>query len=219
MKTKQLVLTALMAAGLFTASAQAAVISSSAGFSVIEDFEGFDSLVTHGTALGNGAYVTSDVYSTIGADDVDLLDNGVWGAGNRFAGIGDLSYAPSTSEGYVGSMTFDLGAGYNGVGALFSIYNDGTVSGEVTIDALGAGNTVLQSHSFAVDLNDPLQYNAGLFYGFTSASADIVALRVSGDGFVVDNVSVSTVPVPAALPLFISGLGILGAVVRRRRSV
>ncbi len=217
MKTKQLVLTALMAAGLFTASAQAAVVTSNVGFTVIEDFEGFDSLVTHGTALSNGAYVTSDVYSTIGADDVDLIDNGVWGAGNRFAGIGDLSYIPTTSEGFLGSMTFDLGASYSGAGALFSIYNDGAVSGQITIDALGAGSTVLQTYSFVVDLNDPLQYNTGLFYGFTSTSADIVALRVTGDGFVVDNLSV--VPVPAALPLLLSGLGMLGAMARRRRSV
>lgn len=99
MKTKQLLFTTLMAtAGLFSLSAQAAVVTSNAGFSVIEDFESFDGLVTHGTALSNGLYVTSDVYSTIGADNVDLIDNGVWGAGNRFAGIGDLSFSASTNK-------------------------------------------------------------------------------------------------------------------------
>lgn len=215
MKTKQLLTIALMAAGLATAGANAAVVTSNAGFSVIEDFESFDTLVTHGTALSNGAYVTSDVYSTIGADDVDLIDNGVWGVGNHFAGIGDLSSTPSTSEGFVGSMTFDLGTGYNGVGALFSIYNDGSVSGEITIEALGAGNSVLESTTFTVDFDDASLYNASLFYGFSRGTADIVALRVSGDGFVLDNLS--AVPVPAALPLLLSGLGLLGAAARRRR--
>jgi hypothetical protein len=86
----------------------------------------------------------------------------------------------------------------------------------ITIDALGAGSTVLETYTFPVNLNDPLQYNVGLFYGFTRTSVDIVALRVTGDGFVVDNVS--AVPVPAALPLLLSGLGMLGAAVRRRRN-
>jgi hypothetical protein len=218
MKTKISLLGSLLAASLFATGAQADIITSNAGFSIIEDFEGFDGVVTHGPSLlSGGTVVTSSVYSTIGASTVDLLDNGAWGAGNRFAGIGDLSIEPSTYEGYIGSMTFDLGATYGGVGALFSIYNDGAVSGEVTIEALGAGNTVLESTTFVVDLNDPFLYNTGLFYGFTRASADIVGLRVLGDGFVLDNVSVAPVPLPAAAWFLISGLLGLG-VFRRKRS-
>jgi hypothetical protein len=219
MKIKLSLLASLLAmTGLYAAGARADVITSNSGLLVIEDFESFDGVVTRGPLLlSGGVVVTSNVYSTVGADVVDLLDNGAWGAGNRFAGIGDLSIVPSTFEGYVGSMTFDLGGAYRGVGALFSIYNDGLVSGEVTIEALGAGNSVLESTTFVVDLNDPLSYNAGLFYGFSRASADIVGLRISGDGFVVDNLSVAPVPLPAAAWLLISGLLGLG-VFRRRRA-
>ncbi|MBC8108501.1 MAG: hypothetical protein H7Z14_18090, partial [Anaerolineae bacterium] len=205
-----LLASAAIAAILCAPIAQADVVTINTGFGIVENFELFDGVVTHGPLLlSNGVTMTSSVYSTIGANAVDLVDNGVWGAGNRFAGIGDLSSIPSTSEGYLGSMTFDLGASVNGVGALFSIYNDGAVSGDLLIEALGAGNSVLEMFTFAVDLNDPFATNAGLFFGFSRASADIVALRVSGDGFVLDDLSMQPVPLPAALPLLLGGMALL----------
>ena len=218
MNIKNLIGTALLASSMVTVSAQAAVVASNAGFGIIDDFEGFDGLVTKGPlALNAGAVVTSDVFSTIGAGAVDLVDNGTWGAGNHFAGIGDLSLLPTTTEGYLGTMTFDLGVARNGVGADFSIYHDGLVSGLITIEALGAGAVALETLTFAVDFNDPFGTNAAVFRGFVRNTADIVALRVSGDGFVVDNLS--AVPVPAALPLMLGGLAALGARRRRRHAV
>lgn len=213
-----LLASAAIAAIICAPMAQADVVTINTGFGIVEDFEMFDGVVTHGPLLlSNGVTVTSSVYSTIGANAVDLVDNGVWGAGNRFAGIGDLSSIPSTNQGYLGSMTFDLGASVSGVGALFSIFNDGAVSGEVMIEALGTGNSVLELFTFIVDLNDPFSYNDGLFFGFSRAASDIVALRVSGDGFVLDNLSVQPVPLPAALPLLLGGLAAMGALARRRR--
>jgi len=216
MKTMKLMLTTL-AASVLSIGAQAAVVTANAGFGVLENFDAFDGLVTKGPeALAGGASVSSDVFSTIGAFAVDLVDNGTWGAGNKFAGIGDLSIVPTTAEGFVGSMTFTLTNAVSGIGALFSIYNDGAVSGEITLEALGAGNAVLESTTFVVDFNDALLENVGEFRGFVRDSADIFALRVSGDGFVVDNLS--AVPVPAALPLMLGGLGLLGARLRARRA-
>jgi hypothetical protein len=58
-------------------------------------------------ALALGLSMTSTIDSTIGAFQADLGDNGNWGAGNRFAGIGDLSFE-STSTLFNGSMTFNL---------------------------------------------------------------------------------------------------------------
>ena len=223
MNIQNLIGTGLLASSMITVSTQAhavqaAVVTSNAGFSVIEDFEGFDGLVVKAPlALNAGAVVTSTVFSTIGAFGVDLVDNGTWGAGNKFAGIGDLSSTPTTFEGFVGSMTFDFGVARNGVGADFSIFNDGSVSGLITIEALGAGAVTLETETFAVDFNDPFGTNAALFRGFVRNSADIVALRVSGDGFVVDNLS--AVPVPAALPLMLGGLAALGVRLRRRRAI
>lgn len=209
-----------VASGLCASAARADVVNSDAGFSIVETFESFDGLVTHGpTLLSNGVTVSSTVYSTIGASVVDLVDNGVWGAGNHFAGIGDLSIMPSTNEGFLGSMTFQLGANVSAAGALFSIYNDGAVSAEVTIEALGAGNSLLESTTFSVGLNDPFAYNVGVFYGITRAAADIVAFRISGDGFVLDNLSVRPVPLPAALPLLLGGMAMFAALGRRRRTL
>ena len=208
--------TALVASfAVLPMAAQASVVTSNTGFTVVEDFEGFDNLVTQGPEnLNNGIVVTSDVFSTIGASAADLIDNGTWGAGNNFAGIGDLAFIPTTSTGFVGSMTFSLGGSYNGVGALFSIYNDGNVPGEITIEALDSANAVLESTSFVVDLNNFSLENAGLFYGFTSTSANITGLRVSGDGFVLDNVSVNQVPLPGAFVFMFSGIA--GWLLRRR---
>ncbi|MBX9608742.1 MAG: hypothetical protein K2Y51_21155, partial [Gammaproteobacteria bacterium] len=206
-------LVALALASLCACGAQAAVVNSSAGFTVLEDFESFDNLVSKGpVALGGSLSVSSGIFSTFGAVAVDLVDNGTWGAGNRFAGIGDLSFLPSTSEGYVGSMTFTLAHAVQGLGATFSIFNDGSVSGEITLEALGAGDVVLESVTFAVDFDDALLTNVGEFRGFVRPTADILGLRVSGDGFVVDDVA--AVPVPAALPLLAAALGTLS--LRRR---
>lgn len=216
MSIKNFIGTVLVTGSMVCMSAHAAVVSTNAGFSVIEDFEAFDGLITKGPQLLTaGTVVTSDVFSTIGAFAVDLVDNGTWGAGNNFAGIGDLSAIPTTNEGFVGSMTFDLGFARKGVGADFSIYNDGEVSGEITIEALGVGGIVLESSIFALDFNDAFASNAALFRGFAHSTADIVALRVSGDGFVVDNLS--AVPVPAALPMMLGGIAVIGARMRRRR--
>lgn len=218
MNIKNLIGTGLLASSMITVSTQAAVVTSNAGFSVIEDFEGFDGLVVKAPlALNAGAVVTSTVFSTIGAFGVDLMDNGTWGAGNNFAGIGDLSSIPTTFEGFVGSITFDFGVALSGVGADFSIYNDGLVSGGMTIEALGAGAAILETETFVVDFNNFEFSNAAVFRGFVRNTADIFALRVSGDGFVVDNLS--AVPVPAALPLMLGGLAALGARLRRRRAI
>ncbi len=219
MKTVNILLCALLASAAFTSvSAQAAVVNSNVGFTVLEDFEGFDGLVEKGpTGIAGGGVFSSDVYSTLGAYAVDLVDNGTWGAGNKFAGIGDLSFTPSTDEGFVGSMTFTLGSAPTfGVGAKFSVYNNGAPV-DIIIEALGAGNNILETLTFSIDLDDPFANNAGPFVGFSRTSADIIGLRISGDGFVVDNLSVQAVPVPSAFALMLSGmLGLVGFAKRRK---
>ncbi|OQW75227.1 MAG: hypothetical protein BVN35_08985 [Proteobacteria bacterium ST_bin11] len=218
MKTVKILMCALLAGAAFTSvNAQAAVVTSNAGFTVLEDFEGFDGLVEKGPiGIAGGVVFQSSVYSTLGAYAVDLVDNGTWGAGNKFAGIGDLSFVPSTFEGFDGSMTFTLGsAPAFGIGAKFSIYNDGAPT-NITIEALGLGNSVLESHEFTVDLDNVDAINEGVFAGFNRATADVIGLRISGDGFVVDDLSVRPVPVPPAFALMLSGvLGLFGFAKRR----
>jgi hypothetical protein len=196
--------------------AQAAVVNVNS-FAVVETFSAFNGLVGQGpVALAGGLSVTSTIDSTIGAFQADLGDNGNWGAGSSFAGIGDLSFE-STSTLFNGSMTFNLGAGYSGAGATFSIFQASGGTSSITLEALSSGGSVLESTVFSVNFNDPTLYNAGTFVGFQRATNDIYSLRVSGDGFVLDDVSLAPVPVPAALPLLLSGLAGAFGMMRRRR--
>ncbi len=212
MKANKLVGAALWAATtcITALSVQAAPVNSNAGFTLIEDFESFDGRVTQGPlALGGGASVSSDIDSTLGAIAVDLGENGTWGAGDHFAGIGDLSLTPSSFN-FDGSMRFALGAGVNGVGAVFSIFQESGGSADILIEALAVDSSVLEAQSFVINFADPALLNAGQFFGFSRNTADVFGLRVSGDGFVLDDLSVQPIPVPAALPLLLSGMVLLG---------
>ncbi len=214
---RKLAVAALLAGGAI-AQADAALYTDEIGFGpVVEDFEGFDGLVAAApwpVLLGGGSIAaSSDIGMTIGAFGVELAENGTWGAGNRFAGIGDLVNGTGA---YHGGMYLAFAPSF-GVGALFSIYQDVAGTAAITLEAYDAAFELLESHSFVIDFTDPLLTNAGVFYGISRSEGDIAALRISGDGFVLDNlrVAASPVPVPGALPLLLGGLGLLG-VARRR---
>jgi hypothetical protein len=208
---------ALAVAGAMSMSANAATVSVNAGFTVIENFEGFDGLVTSSpVALGGGTTAqTTDVLGTYGVSvPVDLANNGAWGP-NRFFGTGDL-FLNSSSD-YDGSVTFSWGVGHFGAGADFSIYQPEGETFSILLEALSSTGAVLESHTLLVDFDQPDSYNLSTFAGFLRTEADIYGLRATGDGLVLDNLAVAPVPVPAALPLLLSGLAGLGAMARRRR--
>lgn len=166
-------------------------------------------LVASGSAI-----VTADSDMTLGASAVDLNGNGTWGAGNHFAGIGDLVNAGSD---YDGSIYFTFDPAYGAV-ATFSIYQEMSRVAEITLEAYGSDYTLLESYSFVINFADPFLSNAGLFYGIGRATDDVVGLRISGEGFVRDDLRIARapVPLPAALPLLLAGAGLLGAAARRR---
>lgn len=210
---------AALVAGNLATPARAALLDDSAGFGGIdEDFETFDGLVVPSpwpTLLaGGGVIATADGDATYGAFAVDLNANGTWGAGNRFAGIGDLVNGGSD---YDGSLYFSFAPSY-GAGALFSLHQVVGGVAEITLEAYGADFVLLETHAFVINFADPLLNNAGRFRGIGRDTADLVGLRVSGDGFVLDDlrVAASPVPVPAALPLLGGALGLLGAGRRSR---
>ncbi len=220
MNTPMLASAALLAGGLFMqTNAQAALYTDSAAFGAIdEDFETFDGLVVPSPwpvlVAGGTAIVTADSDMTLGAFAVDLNENGTWGAGNRFAGVGDLVNGGTD---YDGSIYFTFDPAY-GAGAIFSIYQELSGVAEITLEAYGSDYTLLESYSFVINFADPFLSNVGVFYGIGRATADVVGLRISGDGFVLDDLRIAgaPVPLPAALPLLLAGAGLLGAAARRR---
>lgn len=220
MSIHRIALAVALAGGLTTGQANAALYTDAAGFGPVdEDFESFDGLVVPSPwpvlIAGGEVIVTSDIDMTLGAFAVDLNENGTWGAGNNFAGVGDLVHGGAS---YDGAMYFTFDPAH-GAGATFSIYQDVGGTAAITLEAFGTGFILLETYSFVIDFADPFLSNVGLFYGIGRDIADIVGLRVSGDGFVLDELRIATsaVPVPAALPLLLGGLGLLGAARRRAR--
>lgn len=216
MTIKKIILPAI--ALLATATAQAASIGNPSYFNVVETFASLDGLVSPGpVALGGGISATSSINATYGGLATDLGDNGAWGAGDAFAGIGDLSPFPASSD-YNGTMTLTFASGQSGVGATFSIFQTVGGTAAITLEALSFAGTVLESSTLLVNFADPLAYNAGTFAGFLRNSNEIFGLRISGDGFVLDDVAVAPVPLPAGLPLLIAGLASAAGAMRRRRN-
>lgn len=205
----------LLGLGLMIGStAQAAVVGSLANPLLLEDFEGLGFVSSGPITLASGQLIaTSNVLATYDSLPVDLGTNGVWGL-DGYVGIGDY-YSYSTSPSATDSLTFTSFAGLANIGADFNHYADGITSGSLLLEALGLNGAVLESTQVAINLADPAGYNRSAFYGFSRPTSDIFALRITGDGFVVDNLMTSAVPAPASLPLFVAGLGLFYGLRRR----
>ena len=215
MNTSQFAIALLGAGLLMSTTTQAAVVSDlSSVLTVVEDFEDLGFISSGPVNLGGGITASSSIIATYDYLPVDLGTNGAWGI-DGYVGIGDyynFTTTPSASD----NLTFSLAVGQFAIGADFSIYKDEFTTGEITLEALDSNGDVLEFTTFTVDLNDIDAFNVSVFKGFLRSENDIFGLRVTGDGFVVDNLTVTTVPVPAALPLFVAGMGFLAS--RRKRA-
>ena len=94
-----------------------------------------------------------------------------------------------------------------------------------TLNSSVVGGSLLFSQDFKFDVTNTDKSNMGwinLAYSFiadsTSATLYFESLTQTAYGPALDNVAVSAVPLPAALPLFASGLAGLGLLGRRRKA-
>lgn len=211
MKSARLALAAALAAAIAigAAPARATLVNNPAAIpapSAIIDFETYDGLITTGPlTVAPGVIFSGDSGSELGAYIRDLGDNGLWGAGNRFA---------ATS--FVGELRFTFDGVSKGAGAFVNHFAAGQLPLNMVVSAYGINGLILETHSVTVS-TAPDSYNDGVFVGIARNSADISSISFKGAGLVIDNVAFAApVPEPGSYALMLAGLALVGSIVRRR---
>lgn len=170
------------------------------------DFENFDGFITTGPeAIAPGVSFTGTSGSVLGAFIADLGSNGLWGAGNHFA-----------ATDVIGTLHFTFVNGLSSAaGALLNSYDENPMF----ISAFGDDHQIIESHIVNVSTPDG-SLNEGTFFGITRSTAGIRSISFTGLGLVADNVTFATpVPEPEAYAMMLTGLGLMGLVVRRDRKI
>ena len=207
MNFKTLFATAALAAAL---PAQAALTMDVAdlGGVTVNGFDAFDGYYTTGPeAIGDGVTFTGDEDSVLGGYIAELGTNGLWGLGNAFA-----------ATGAVGELRFTFDSLISGAGALVNHYElDDLFPFAVVVSAYGDNNQIIETYTVSVDTAED-SYNEGTFLGITRDTADIRSISFKGNAVVLDDLSFTTpVPEPETYAMLLAGLGMIGAVAKRRR--
>ena len=140
----------------------------------------------------------------------DFLTNGLWYGGNGPPMVG------TNSPG--GGMEFTFATPVSAVGGLLNWAHPTTAT--ASIEIYDASNQLLDSLIlYSLDLGISATPNS--FYGFSVSSAIIARFLIGGDYISLRNLTVSSdiiaTPLPGALPLFATGLGIVGFAGWRRK--
>ncbi len=225
-----------VAAGLLLAQglAQAALVQSPSGFAAAQvvTFDSFDGLLSTGAVdvgtpdIGSAVTLRSLFDLEIGAHQRDLGANGLWGArGTPDSGLVDTptGSGPFVATGLapVGLLSFSLAQPVAGIGAWFNQYQDfDAAPGNFTLLAFDALGNTLESYTVGVDTAWD-GYNEGSFFGIHRGAADIFGFAVTGSDVVLDNLTLTTAPIPepGSYALMAAGLGLVGWLTRRRQQV
>jgi len=179
------------------------------------DFENEDGYIfAAGTTYSFGnLQITADQQFTVGQYIADLGENGVWGAGNHFV-----------SFDHIGEMTLDLsfsGKTTTGFAFNYSAYDDAAIDGgaQFTVRYFDAQNNLIGSHNQTLTAFGSDTYDLFATTGYISNAANIAKISITGDGVVIDNLTVTTpVPEPETYAMLLAGLGLMGGMARRRKN-
>jgi hypothetical protein len=203
-------------------AAQATIISGSATNEVFDVFGGAapdytHSLTTFSDNKQNGSIINKSVNLTAMGGSVNASLSGSAGGFGSGASIGGGKLMLTSGFG-AASATFSLSQPAHYFGFDFSTGN--VFSGE-SVTFFGTSGQTLGVFDIATLEKDGSKLNDGSYFANITSNLPIgsVIFNTTGVGgkFVIDNISVSSVPVPAALPLFGAAIAGLGAMNGRRR--
>lgn len=202
-------------AATVTFTDQSSFLSSLSGSSSTLDFESqsSDSLVNSGDTLGGITFSYN-----IGPPPVDMMvtNDFLTTSGSNYLGLDDAGNFNLFIAGDSFTMTFDTPQ--NAIG-LYLVSGDPLYAGDAIIST--SVGSALNSDVVNIDLGDGgLAYYIGLTSdtAFSSATLQFDAAAEGAFLYSVDDITVSAVPVPAAVWLFGSGLiGLVGFSKRRKK--
>ncbi len=117
-----------------------------------------------------------------------------------------VALRPADDNAGGGSITFSF------IGTLVNLISVDILD-DATITVTSADSTAVVSHSVAANNGFGVGFDLSAFSNVSSVKFDF-----NGASGAIDNFTVAAVPVPAALPLLLAGLGGLGLMRRRRKA-